>query len=179
MKTKVKKVLVMAASTILYLCIAGYITLPHLVIYNYTASLPVGWYWLEPAASLRHGDIILCDADEDTMQLAVERQWINPNTHFLKCIYGLPGDVYEIRAHRYIVNGEDKGEIKQYDSAGRKLPLQPDGKYIVPEGYILTGTSEENSFDSRYYGPIPIKNVYNKAHYLCAGFRGWFDGEDL
>lgn len=177
MKKKYKNVLVITASMLFYLLTAGYISLPHMLIYNYTASLPTGWYWLEDTDRISRGDIVLCDAEQDIMQLALQRKWIKKDTHFLKYVYGIPGDIYEIRANRYIVNGEDKGEIKRIDTEGRPMPLLTDGKYTVPDGYLLIGTEAENSFDSRYYGPVSLKNVYKKAHYI--DFKGWLHGKDL
>ena len=69
-------------------------------------------------------------------------------------------------------------KITYYPEGSHKVLPEPgmtyvsflhEGDYVVPDGYILTGTPAMNSFDSRYYGPVSINRVYNKAKYVL----GW------
>lgn len=169
MKKMIKK-LVIPLTIVYILIVMGYISLPKLFSVNMTASMPLGIYWLEEPKEIRRGDIIIFDADDDVMSIVVERGWLKPDMHFIKYVYGVSGDIYSIRNGRYIVNGEDKGAVQKYDSKSRALPsFLREGEYAVPDGYVLVGTPVVNSFDSRYYGPVPLSKVYNKAHYLA----GW------
>lgn len=169
MKKWCKKI-VIPLSMLYILMIMGYIPLPKLFTINVSASMPLGIYLLEAPEDINRGDIIVFEADDDVMSIAYERGWMKPGMHFLKYVYAVGGDVYSIKNGRYIVNGVDKGAVQKYDSESRTLPsFLHEGDYVVPDGYILTGTPAMNSFDSRYYGPVPINRVYNKAKYVL----GW------
>ena len=169
MKKIIKKMMI-PLSLLYILMVMGYMPIPKLFSVNMTASIPLGIYYLEEPNEIHRGDTIVFDADDDVMNIAVERGWLKPGMHFIKYVYGISGDIYSIRNGRYIVNGKDEGPVQKYDSRSRALPsFLHDGDYIVPNGYVLVGTPVVNSFDSRYYGPVPLSRVYNKAHYLV----GW------
>lgn len=49
---------------------------------------------------------------------------------------------------------------KNSDSAGRPLPVWQVGTYaVVPETVWVASTYHPNSFDSRYFGPFPIRAI--------------------
>jgi len=56
------------------------------------------------------------------------------------------------------------GKVRPNTVAKPHLPAWPDGDYRVEPGtiWLLSGYSE-NSFDSRYFGPVPVSHVRTKA----------------
>ncbi|MFH1738593.1 MAG: signal peptidase I [bacterium] len=94
------------------------------------------------------------------------------NPYFIKRVVGLPGDTIEIGADHYIYrNGERLSDPPIF----KKNPYFADSatlhfsKTKVPDGHIFVfGDNSSNSFDSRYWGPVPIENVMGKAF-----FRYW------
>jgi type IV secretory pathway protease TraF len=79
----------------------------------------------------------------------------------LKPVRALPGDVVRIsHGNPATVNGIPLPNT----IASEKLPAWPDGKYIVKDDEVWVFSSHsERSFDSRYFGPVKIANIQDRA----------------
>lgn len=91
----------------------------------------------------------------------------NPKARFVNRITAIPGDKIEILNDHLAVNGTVLTSPTGLNSSPPILNrLLPPGCHIfsypltVPEGHIfLMGDNYENSFDSRYYGTVPISSI--------------------
>jgi type IV secretory pathway protease TraF len=53
-----------------------------------------------------------------------------------------------------------RSAVASHDSAGRPLPHIAWGTHRVPSGQVwLFGFNDRWSWDSRYFGPVPLANV--------------------
>ena len=74
----------------------------------------------------------------------------------------LPGDSVEIEPGWVAVNGVrfKRSAVATRDSAGRLLRHLAWGSYRVAAGQVwLFGFNDRRSWDSRYFGPVPLANV--------------------
>jgi len=74
----------------------------------------------------------------------------------------LAGDVVEIEPGWVTVNGVrfKRSAVAAHDSAGRPLRHLAWGSYRVKTGQVwLFGFNDRRSWDSRYFGPVPLANV--------------------
>jgi signal peptidase I len=95
----------------------------------------------------------------------------------LKRVVGLPGDRLEIRDGVLFVNGRPADDVHVLDVAGHKARTEPgfNGSeqapgwsllraYVVPEDrYYLMGDNREDSYDSRFWGPVPREAIIGEA----------------
>jgi conjugative transfer signal peptidase TraF len=131
--------------TLLCLCLAGY-------RFNATPSLPVGVYRLSADAPGK-GDYAAFCLEGEFAELARERGYLQIGScpsglrPLLKKVAGLPGD---------LIPGDLA--VRPVDSLGRALPsVLPEG--IVPPGMALLLAEHPGSFDSRYFGPVPLASL--------------------
>jgi len=82
-----------------------------------------------------------------------------------KIVGALPGDIVEIEPGWVAINGKRiaHSATASRDSAGRPLSRVAWGRREVAANEVwLFGFNDRRSWDSRYFGPIPIANVRGK-----------------
>jgi len=121
--------------------------------FNPTPSLPKGVYRLAPGAPEK-GDLVSFCLEGEFAELALERGYLEPGScpsglrPLLKRLAGLPGDPVDPSAF----------PIRSVDSQGRSMfPALVPG--IVPSGMALVLADHPGSFDSRYFGFVPLESL--------------------
>ena len=76
----------------------------------------------------------------------------------LKPVAALPGDVVQRTAAGLLINGQllPNSTVLTADSHGRALDGLGDDPILIGDGEaFLVSTTNDHSFDSRYFGPVP------------------------
>jgi len=88
---------------------------------------------------------------------------------FIKRIVGVPGDTIEVRDKVLYVNEERQAETYVQHRYNAIMPayIGPRdnfGPYTVPPDMVfMMGDNREDSYDSRFWGPVKIENIKGKA----------------
>lgn len=136
---------------------------PIKVIYNPTISAPKGFYFIRQKPSYVSGDIVVAMLPMSAEKLAVERRYLPPKTPVLKTVYGVSDDELCFEDGTLFVNGTAQVGIKKADSFGRQMPKLTECITLSDDDIFLLSTAIENSFDSRYFGPVVEDNILGVA----------------
>jgi conjugative transfer signal peptidase TraF len=127
-------------------------------VWNLSSSLPRGLYALDHAGPPTRGSTVSFSAPPAAAALIAERAYLPTGASLLKVVVGLPGDAVCVTAGAFSVGGRVIGAVASGDSRGRPLaPFEFCG--VVPPGVAFVATSAPLSFDSRYFGPVPLSSL--------------------
>jgi len=145
---------------------------------NTTASMPVG-VWrvtpLIPAQVKRGGIVTVCLPDLPVVHQGVARGYIHAGScpsglePVVKPIAAIGGDVVSVGRSGISVNGSAVHGTAQLarDAGGRALHSVSAGVYTVEPGHVwLLALRNRRSFDSRYFGGIPVSSIQAAARPL-------------
>jgi type IV secretory pathway protease TraF len=61
--------------------------------------------------------------------------------------------------HMYAYAGYRPSEAPSYDKPGRTICREGDEVKLAADEYYACGDNSPNSYDSRYWGPVPARNL--------------------
>ena len=133
-----------------------------LVIYNASASAPVGFYRVLPADPLRRGDFVLARTPASVRRLAAERHYLPATVPLVKRVAALSGDTVCAVNHVITIDGRPVADQLAADRLGRPLPAWTGCRTLGPGEIFLLMSGVPDSFDGRYFGPIPASAVIGR-----------------
>lgn len=164
-KNRFKTVAVLSGSVFLSVLITACLLYKSGFRYNMTASLPLGiWKIDKTFTHIERDDYVWFMPPKEISAFAAERGYLKNDTiPMLKLVHGLPGDTYSFFDDVVSINNTviENAKRRQVDSKGRPMTQIEGG--IVPEGQLFVLTPHSHSFDSRYFGPIPMANIIGTA----------------
>lgn len=132
---------------------------------NLTRSLPVGLYRMT-GGPVQHGQLAaFCLEDAEFISLARDRGYLAAGScasglrPLLKVVSGLAGDTVELHQGLIAVNGHPLAgtAVVSRDSKGRPPPSSRLVPGVIAPGKALVLSSQHSgSFDSRYFGLVPL-----------------------
>lgn len=137
------------------------------IIYNPSASVPVGWYRIKRADSpprpLSVGDIVLTRLPADIAALAAQRDYLPSRIPLLKRVGAVAPQHVCIVDSQVRIDGVRVAAVLPADRIGRSLPFWPQCRPLADGELFLLSTTDPASFDSRYFGPIQASAVIGTA----------------
>lgn len=130
-----------------------------ILVYNATASAPVGLYRLLSSTSLNRGDLVLATAPPTARTLAAERGYLPADVPLVKRIAALHGDIVCADGSSISINGTRVAGRLSVDAQDRQLPSWNGCRTLGPDDLFLLMPDVPQSFDSRYFGPIAKEAV--------------------
>lgn len=134
--------------------------------------------WLEkitPHREIQRGDIIVFRYPQDR------------TVDYVKRVIALPGETISIRDRRVYINGQPISEpyiFHKYPeevlaSLPDSYPRDQYGPYQVPPGhYFAMGDNREESYDSRYWGPVRRELIKGRPFMVYWSFEASREGYD-
>jgi conjugative transfer signal peptidase TraF len=141
--------------------------LPRLT-YNPSDSVAVGWYRIEPFASLPRplsvDSIVLVPLPAEAAMLAAQRGYLPTRVPLLKRVGAVAPQHVCIVAGQVRIDGVPAAAALPADRLGRPLPSLQLCRRLEPGELFLLSVTNPASFDSRYFGPVSASAVIGVAH---------------
>jgi conjugative transfer signal peptidase TraF len=145
------------------LCGASVADGPPKLVWNASASAPIGLYAIRPAAQIKIADLVAVRAPEPLAGFLDERGYLPRGAPLLKRVLGLPGQQVCRIGHAITVDGMEMGLALARDRIGRDLPLWQGCRRIRTGEVFLMNWQVRDSLDGRYFGPIPAAAIIGRA----------------
>jgi conjugative transfer signal peptidase TraF len=153
-------------ATYLTASLLGFLTFVSFVpklIWNASASTPIGLYTIERDQPPRVTDLVALRAPEPLASFMVDRGYIGRGVPLLKRIAALPGQRVCRHGRTITVDAVTMADALDRDRAGRPLPVWQGCRTIAVGELFLMNWQVRDSLDGRYFGPLPATTVLGRA----------------
>lgn len=132
------------------------------LVWNASASAPIGLYRIKVGTRPRIGDFVLVELEPALEKFITERGYLPPKIPLIKRVAALPGDEV-CRQNRAIFVGKiHVADALFLDSTGRKMPTWS-GCFTLKCDEIFLLNAPENSLDGRYFSATKLSGVIGVA----------------
>lgn len=133
------------------------------LIWNASASTPIGLYAIAPDPSPNVTDLVAVRAPEPLARFLAEGGYLPRGVPLIKHVVALPGQRVCRTGLAITVDAVPMGDALDHDRRGNPLPVWQ-GCRVVAEGELfLMNWQVRDSLDGRYFGPLPASAVIGRA----------------
>lgn len=133
------------------------------LVWNVSASAPIGLYRIKPTGRLDVPDLVAVMPPEPLEDYMVERGYIGRDVPILKRVLGLPGQRICRTGRTITVDGIAMGEALDRDGRDRPLPVWNGCRTVADNELFLMNWQVPDSLDGRYFGPLSATSVIGRA----------------
>jgi len=134
-----------------------------LLVWNASASVPVGLYAVTPITQLDIGDLVAVRPPEPLGRWLIENGYLGPDTPLLKRVAALPGSEVCRHGTTMIIDGRAIADARERDRLGRPLPVWLGCRTLRDGEFFLLNADLPASLDGRYFGPLGADTVIGRA----------------
>ena len=135
------------------------------LVWNASASAPIGLYAVSPGMSAKLGDMVIARIPEPYRRLAATRRYLPMNVPLVKRVAAAAGDEVCALGQEIFVNGRWIAERLVNDGAGRPMPMWS-GCVRLHGRQLFLLMDAPASFDGRYFGVTRSDLIVGRARLL-------------
>lgn len=132
-------------------------------IWNASASVPVGLYRIVPVTRVEVTDLAVVIPPADLAAFLDERGYLPRGLPLIKRVLALPGATVCRSGAEIVAYGTTYGQARARDTRGRTLPAWQGCRTLRDGETFFMNWDSADSFDSRYFGPLPLSTVVGRA----------------
>lgn len=138
---------------------------PILIVWNASASAPIGLYRVHGGGPIRRGDMVVAWTSGPARMLAARRRYLPANVPLVKRVAAAAGDRVCAAGSRVSINGGPVAMRQKSDAAGRPMPWWSGCRHLHVGEYFLL-MDHRQSFDGRYFGVTRADAIIGRAQLL-------------
>jgi conjugative transfer signal peptidase TraF len=132
------------------------------LIWNASASVPVGLYAVRPIGNLYSGELVLVRPPGNIASFLQERGYLAMGVPILKHVLAIPGQSVCRTGRTITVDETALGNALDRDSRGRSLPVWQGCRIVGAGEVFLMNRQSASSFDGRYFGLLPASTIVGR-----------------
>jgi conjugative transfer signal peptidase TraF len=132
------------------------------LIWNASASVPVGLYRLRPSSSPKVGELVAVLPPKALGAYLADRHYLPLDVPMLKHVAAVAGQRVCRAGTRITVDGKYLGDARDRDRRGRALPIWDGCRSLSADDIFLMNPDVPDSFDGRYFGPLPTATIVGR-----------------
>ena len=132
-------------------------------IWNATDSVPIGLYRLQPIGRLSVTELVAIRPPEPLETFLDLNGYLPVGIPMLKRILALSGQTVCRTGLTITVDNIEMGQSRERDGRGRPLPVWQGCHLLSGDEIFVMNWQSADSFDGRYFGPIPASAVIGQA----------------
>lgn len=132
------------------------------LIWNASASAPLGFYWVLSRERFSRGDLVLAQLPPAARALAAERHYLPAGVPVVKRVAALAGATVCSLGLSISIDGRVVAERRLADSRGRTLPIWQGCRVLADGDAFLLMPDVPDSFDGRYFGVTETTAILGK-----------------
>lgn len=133
------------------------------LIWNASASVPLGLYRVQPGVTPRIGDLVALRPSPALGRFMAERHYVEANVLLIKPVVASSGATVCREQTRVTVDAQTVAAALSRDRIGRPLPTWSGCRRLRAHQLFLIAPMRPDSFDSRYFGPVDRSDVVGRA----------------
>jgi conjugative transfer signal peptidase TraF len=132
------------------------------LLWNASASVPVGLYAVRRALPLHVGELLVVTPPEPLARFFAARRYLPLGVPLLKHILALPSHPVCRNGRAIPVDGAAVDEALEHDRFGRALPDWQGCRALGPGEVFVMNTAPPDFLDGRYFGPLPLTTIIGR-----------------
>ena len=133
------------------------------LIWNVSASVPTGLYWLVSDEPLQIGHCVAIRPVPQIRQWMATRGYLPPGVPLIKRVAALNGQQVCRFRHGITIDGKLVALARARDTLGRPLPVWSGCHTLGSDMFFALNEHRADSLDGRYFGPMPRSVVIGRA----------------
>ena len=165
MNGRLSTLITMAAAATMLATTIGPKPAPWLV-WNASASVPIGLYKVTPAMHLTVTDLVVALPPAPLAAMLADEGYLPRGVPLIKRVLALPGQTVCRTGVFITVDRILMGSAREKDRSGHSLPSWQGCRVVAANHVFLMNWDEPNSLDGRYFGTLPLASVVGRAEPL-------------
>ncbi len=133
------------------------------IIWNASASAPIGLYTVEPDADPPVGALVAVAPPERLARWMTGRGYVGEDVPLLKHVAGKAGARVCRAGNIVSIDARPVATARSSDRLGRPLPVWQGCRTLHDGELFLLNPDHPDSLDGRYFGPLPASTVLGRA----------------
>lgn len=134
-----------------------------ILVWNASASVPIGLYAVQPLDSPRVGDLVVLEPPTPLGDWLLEHGYLGADVPLIKHIAALPGQRVCRVGVEVSIDGVAVATAKTHDRFDRPLPVWQGCHRLTDDQIFFLNPDTEGSLDGRYFGPLPRDTIIGRA----------------